>query len=189
MLTYAPVRWRAQSAGISRAATCASIRVHTSAYVSIRQRRHLCEQRGAAATSAYVSIRQHTPAEAPVRAARSGRFRYHTSAYGSIRQHTPAYASGGTCASSAERPLPLAPSRRTRAGAVMSTLPAIESTSSSTSRSCPPLSATTPSAYVSIRQHTSAYVSILQHTSSTSRSCPPLSATTPSAYASIRQHT
>jgi hypothetical protein len=59
-----------------------SIRQHTSAYVSIHQH-----------TSAYVSIRQHTSAYVSIRQHTSAHvsIRQHTSAYVSIRQHTYAY--------------------------------------------------------------------------------------------------
>ena len=58
--------------------------LHTSAYVSIRQR-----------TSAYVSIRQHTSAYVSIRQhlRHTHHFLKHTSAYASICQHTPAYVS------------------------------------------------------------------------------------------------
>jgi hypothetical protein len=89
---------------------CVSIRQHTSAYVSIREK---CRQQTTAyvspntsayvnayrppATSAYVSIRQHTSAYVSIReripASRHARIRQHTSAYVRIRQHTSAYVS------------------------------------------------------------------------------------------------
>jgi hypothetical protein len=82
-----------------------SIRQHTSAYVSIRQR--LRQERAplphasaaaagsAPAPPAYVSIRQHTSAYVSIRQHTSAyvSIRQHTSAYVSIRQHTSAYAS------------------------------------------------------------------------------------------------
>ncbi len=78
-----------------------SIRQHTSAYASIRQKMRVtpCSKH----TSAYVSIRQHTPAYTSIRQKMRitpcskvrpayVSIRQHTSAYVSIRQHTPADA-------------------------------------------------------------------------------------------------
>ena len=66
----------------------AGTRLHTSAYVSIRQNASACVSIRQH-TSAYVSIRQHTSAGARRRRYRA--IRQHTSAYVSIRQHTSAY--------------------------------------------------------------------------------------------------
>jgi hypothetical protein len=156
-------------------------RAHTSAYVSIRQH-----------TSAYVSIRQHKSAyvsflpgrcrrvcRAHAPRARAGTRPMHTSACVSIRQHTSAYVSIRQHTPRAQEPV--------RALVVQYLSLVVKYLSQPSSRISEEYAAHTPcahtSAYVSIRQHTSAYVKrmprtrparIRQHTS---------------AYASIRQHT
>jgi hypothetical protein len=173
------------------------IRQHTSAYVSIRQKRRWRHQRCAAArirqhTSAYVSKRQHT------------------SAYVSIRQHTqhlrrrilaptlwrqyrgPRGCLQGVCASAYVSIRSASSIYRGPRGCLQGVGPrdglrihrrTVRRIRNGCNRRVAGVcdverrSVDLPqhtSAYVSIRQHTSAYVSIRQHTS---------------AYVSIRQHT
>jgi hypothetical protein len=121
-------------------------------------------------TSAYVSIRQHTSAYVSIR--------QHTSAYVSIRQHTSAYVSRGAIR--------------------QHTFSLEEALKCSSTCHCVLRSASAPEScvgiclhtYVSIRQHTSAYVSILCVTLSIGsrvmrRNMPELRQHT-SAYVSIR---
>ncbi len=82
-------------------ASLASIRQHTSTYVSIRQPSYLLDE--SLAEGSLASIRQHTSAYVSIR--------QHTSAYVSIRQHTSAYVSPATCWTS---PLPKVLSPTTR---------------------------------------------------------------------------
>jgi hypothetical protein len=123
-----------------------------SAYVSIRQHtsahclRRCCLRRCPSwlLSSAYFSIRQHMAAYGSIRQLACsdvppGYSRQHTSAYVSIRQ----LACGGVPPGYSTDPL-----RAVVARGHGAELPAFS-----------------PSAYVSIRQHTSAYVSIRQHTS------------------------
>jgi hypothetical protein len=145
---------------------------HSPAYVSIRQH-----------TSAYVSIRQHTSAYV----SEKGHYclchtRLHISAYVSIRQHPSASVSIRQCK---RPPLPLSHSP----GNTESSLPTHRANAASSGQfRPPPPRGDTPnppphlhtSAYVSIRQHTSAYVGDTPN--------PPPHLHT-SAYISIRQHT
>ncbi len=109
-------------------------------------------------TSAYVSIRQHT------------------SAYVSIRQHTYRVVDG--CEE--EEEMDLIQQTESLSRSVTSAYISIQHTSASRHRAC----------LVLLRQHTSAYVSIRQHTSASSRlrACLALLRLYTSAY-SIRQHT
>ena len=127
---------------------------------------HGCLHGAPCNSKAYVSIRQHT------------------SAYVSIRQHTSANAPRHRRQESFER--------REQAALVFAILYqqlrqylyfCTEGRTASREES---LSSTTSIAYVSIRQHTSAYVSTEGRTASREES---LSSTTSIAYVSIRQHT
>jgi len=110
-----------------------SIRQHTSAYVSILQHK-----------SAYVGIRQHTSAYVSIR--------QHTSTYVSIRQHKSAHVSipalHRPLASSSLAAYPVL-------HLVESALQVTEAHDAAGDLRAPPRSA-----YVSIRQHTSAYVCV-----------------------------